>query len=163
MVKKRHIDMMEPDAVRLAEPYLSEDDGILNSEFVQQLATFSLAISTKRIADALEKANEPFVSLATAEEREDPTAKTNELLERIADSLAIRKGEANYRAFCDEHPDGTIDGLERSAMMLETWAAETYPASEDGKVHFGRAMMDTVAAEIRAFLANFSKVTTQDA
>jgi hypothetical protein len=88
MVEKRHIDMMEPDAVRLAEPYLSEDDGILNSEFVQQLATFSLAISAKRIADALEKANEPLNVCATVEEIQGEEIRFASMAERIGKAVA---------------------------------------------------------------------------
>lgn len=84
--------------------------------------------------------------------------------ERVVDALAIRKGEADYAAFCArENPDGTLDSLERSASMLEQWGPETFPADPNGKVHFGRALTDSVAAEIRAFLTNFSAVTANDA
>ena len=113
-----------------------------------------------RLLDALE----PTATKGQSEWPDVLQASQAVSLKRIADLMEVRKGEANYQAFCEEaQPDGTVEGLERSASMLEQWAKETFPANEDGKVHFGRAMMDTVAAEIRAFLANFSKVTTSDA
>lgn len=100
----------------------------------------------------------PHISGASESEVETSKAIS---LKRIADTLAVRKGEADYAAVCaSEAPDGTIEGLERAASMLERWGPETFPASEEGKVHFGRAMTDSVAAEIRAFLANFGTVMT---
>jgi len=41
-------------------------------------------------------------------------------------------------------------GLEQTAIMLEKWGPEAFPANEQGKVHFGRAMTDSAAEAIRA-------------
>ena len=42
-----------------------------------------------------------------------------------------------------------LRGLEQTAIMLERWAPECFPAGEDGKVHFARALMESAAEEIR--------------
>lgn len=68
---------------------------------------------------------------------------------------------ARYRTEDANRPDikfeGTRDSLERCAKMLETYAPDLYPANDVGQVHFARAMMESVADEIKAFLANHSK------
>lgn len=53
----------------------------------------------------------------------------------------------------DGKADGTAEGLLRCATMFDTYAPDIYPANEKGQVHFARAMMESVATEIRAFLA----------
>lgn len=53
----------------------------------------------------------------------------------------------------DHGPEGTRESLERCAKMLDTYAPECFPANEQGQVHFARAMMESVADEIRAYLA----------
>lgn len=49
------------------------------------------------------------------------------------------------------------EGMTRAAILeqvarLERWAAECFPAGPDGRVHFARAVMESVAANIRAAL-----------
>lgn len=39
--------------------------------------------------------------------------------------------------------------LEQTAIMLETWAPECFPANELGQVHFARALMESAAEAIR--------------
>ena len=39
--------------------------------------------------------------------------------------------------------------LEQTAIMLEKWGPEAFPADENGQVHFGRAMTDAAAQAIR--------------
>lgn len=43
--------------------------------------------------------------------------------------------------------------LRQCASMIRTWAPETFPANEDGKIHFARAVMESVASTIEAVLA----------
>lgn len=50
-------------------------------------------------------------------------------------------------------PDGTTESLKRYAQMLDTYAPEFFPANDKGQVHFARVMMESVADEIRAYLA----------
>ena len=42
-----------------------------------------------------------------------------------------------------------LRGLEQTAIMLEKWGPEAFPANEQGQVHFGRAMTDAAAQAIR--------------
>jgi hypothetical protein len=42
-----------------------------------------------------------------------------------------------------------LRGLEQTAIMLEKWGPEAFPANEQGQVHFGRAMTDAAAEAIR--------------
>lgn len=42
-----------------------------------------------------------------------------------------------------------LRGLEQTAIMLEKWGPETFPAGPDGKIHFGRQMTDSTAEAIR--------------
>ena len=43
-----------------------------------------------------------------------------------------------------------LRGLEQTAIMLEKWGPEAFPANEQGQVHFGRAMTDAAAEAIRS-------------
>ena len=43
----------------------------------------------------------------------------------------------------------SLRGLEQTAVMLEKWGPETFPANEQGQVHFGRAITDSAAQAIR--------------
>ena len=52
----------------------------------------------------------------------------------------------------DGKPEGTAESLARCAKMLNEYAPECFPANEHGQVHFVRAMMESVADEIRTFL-----------
>lgn len=51
-----------------------------------------------------------------------------------------------------EGPEGTSESLLRCATMLDTYAPDLYPANEQGQVSFSRAMMESVADEIRMFV-----------
>src|SRR5690348_7023651 len=42
-----------------------------------------------------------------------------------------------------------LRGLEQTAIMLEKWGPEAFPANEQGQVHFGRAITDSAAEAIR--------------
>lgn len=68
------------------------------------------------------------------------------------------EAEYSYKSYCiadPEHkPDGTLESLAVTAQMIETWGPECWPANEHGQVDFARAMMESAAAEIRAFLAS---------
>lgn len=59
---------------------------------------------------------------------------------------------------CESRSEGMIEGtresLARCVLMLNTYAPDIYPAGPGGQVHFARAIMDSVAEEIRAFLLN---------
>lgn len=49
--------------------------------------------------------------------------------------------------------DEMIEELRLSAVMIRTWAPETFPANESGQVHFARAIMESVAETIEKALA----------
>lgn len=51
-------------------------------------------------------------------------------------------------------PEGSRESLARCAVMLDLYGPDSFPANEKGQVHFARAMMESVADEIRAFLEN---------
>lgn len=53
----------------------------------------------------------------------------------------------------DGKPEGTRESLKRCATILNTYAPELFPANEQGQVHFARAMMESVADEIIAYLS----------
>ena len=57
-----------------------------------------------------------------------------------------------YRAEHAGRVEGTRESLLRCATMLYTYAPDLFPANESGQIHFARAMMDSVADEIRKFL-----------
>ena len=63
------------------------------------------------------------------------------------------KLRAASRATEDGKPDGSREGLERCSRMLDTYAPDCFPANDKGQVHFARAMMESTADTIRAFLA----------
>ncbi len=58
---------------------------------------------------------------------------------------ALRKTE-------DGKVEGTLESLGRTAAMLDAHAPDAFPANELGQVHFARAMMESAADEIHAFL-----------
>lgn len=68
-----------------------------------------------------------------------------------ANEVAAAKFRAEIRQG-DGKPEGTRESLERCARMLDTHAPDLFPANDKGQVHFARAMMESVADEIRAFL-----------
>jgi hypothetical protein len=57
----------------------------------------------------------------------------------------------------DGAPEGTLESLERCARMLNQYAPDCFPANEQGQIDFARAMMESVADEIMAFIANTKK------
>lgn len=57
----------------------------------------------------------------------------------------------------DGKPDGTRDALATCLKTLDTYTADVFPANEKGQVAFGRAVMESVAEELRAFLATTPK------
>jgi hypothetical protein len=52
----------------------------------------------------------------------------------------------------DGKPEGTAESLQRCMKMLNTYSPKCFPANEHGQVHFARAMTESVADEISAFL-----------
>ena len=52
----------------------------------------------------------------------------------------------------DGKPEGTSESLARCAIMLDEYTPDLFPANEKGQVPFARAIMESVADEIRAFL-----------
>lgn len=73
-----------------------------------------------------------------------------------AEKAAVRLRAENIAG--DGKPVGTLEELLVCARMLDSYAAELFPAEENGQVHFARAIMESVADEIRAFNANQAKV-----
>ena len=63
----------------------------------------------------------------------------------------------------DAAAEGTIEALVTCAGMLEEFGPDCFPPNEHGQIHFARCMTDSVAAEIRAFLANQTAVLTEEA
>lgn len=61
--------------------------------------------------------------------------------------------EASRAADPDYVHEGTLDGLAMVVRMIETWGPETFPVNEFGQIHFGRAMLESAAGEIKAYLA----------
>ncbi len=80
--------------------------------------------------------------------------RTIETFEKLQPSPAGEELARKYRAErpADEGPEGTREALERCAKMLETYGPDCFPANDKGQVHFARAMMDSTADEIWAFL-----------
>ncbi len=72
--------------------------------------------------------------------------------------LAIKYRESDKGA--DGKPEGTLKSLKRCASMLNTYAPDCFPANENGQVHFVRAMMESVADEIDAYLAEHAPPAT---
>lgn len=75
--------------------------------------------------------------------------------------LRFAKGrEAALAASRAADPDyvheGTLDGLAQVARMIEIWGPETFPVSEHGQIHFGRAMLESAEGEIKAYLARLA-------
>jgi hypothetical protein len=58
----------------------------------------------------------------------------------------------------DGKPEGTVEALVRCATMLNTHAPDCFPANEHGQIHFARAMMESVADEITAFVESAAVV-----
>lgn len=68
-----------------------------------------------------------------------------------------------FRAETAKEAEGTLESLGRCAAMLDAYAPDLYPPNEHGQVHFARAMMESVADEIKAFLAHKSTATFKGA
>lgn len=71
-----------------------------------------------------------------------------------AEALAAKlKEQARLANPADYQPDGTLEGLEQAATMLERWGPYALPASDTGQIHFSRCLMESVAETIRAYLS----------
>ncbi len=66
---------------------------------------------------------------------------------------ANEKAAKEFRQSLAGDIEGTRESVERSAKMLETYAPDLYPANELGQVDFSRAMMESAADEVMAFLS----------
>jgi hypothetical protein len=88
-------------------------------------------------------------------------AQAKEVLRFTLSGFPLHDGEQRLREWRDSDPeaapDGTLESLAGCATMLETYGPECFPANEKGQVAFERCMMDSTAAEIRAFLAAFQE------
>lgn len=117
---------------------------------------------TQALIERLEALAEKKIGFRRCEPNDLLLIRRNALPEIIA-ALREREGEAKLREWRandpDVQPDGTAETLATCATMLETYGPDCFPANEHGQVHFARAMMDSVAAEIRAFLANTTPPT----
>lgn len=72
------------------------------------------------------------------------------LLNELRTARALRSETASL----GEAAIRELRGLEQTAIMLEKQAPELYPEVKDGKVHFGRAVMESAAEAIRQAWAN---------
>lgn len=54
----------------------------------------------------------------------------------------------------DGQPEGTLESLLTCVNMIETYTPESLPANEHGQVHFARAMLESAADEIKAYVSN---------
>lgn len=100
--------------------------------------------------------------VVTAEEYDKVVAALRAELEKARESMTPEPNqeyEAKAAAFRDSmratedgKPEGTADALERCAKMLDTYGPDCFPANDLGQVHFARAMMESTADEIRAFV-----------
>lgn len=70
--------------------------------------------------------------------------------EARAAALKAADREADPESYA---PDATIEGLLRSATMLEIYVPDVLPANEQGQVPFVRAMTESVAETIKAYVA----------
>lgn len=79
---------------------------------------------------------------------------------RVAPEAAVKllREETNKDENC--RPEGTRESLSRSAAMLELYGPDCFPADDNGQIHFARAMMESVSAEIRSFLKATEAVKT---
>jgi hypothetical protein len=99
-------------------------------------------------------------------ERDERTLALAYLAEHLEPNPEHEATAAKFRAEQrqgDGSPDGARESLERCARMLDTYAPDLYPANEKGQVHFARATMESVADEIRAYLASGYEPTEDDA
>lgn len=49
--------------------------------------------------------------------------------------------------------EGSRESLEQCARMLTVYSGEMFPTNEKGQIHFARAVMESAASEILAFLS----------
>lgn len=82
-----------------------------------------------------------------------PEISGNDIADEIeADNERLAKAFREANLVGDAKPEGTRESLSRCAVMLDAYAPNCFPANNKGQVHFARAMMESVADEIRAFL-----------
>lgn len=53
----------------------------------------------------------------------------------------------------DGQPEGTLESIGRCARMIDTYTPDTLPANEYGQIDFARAMLESTADEIKAYVA----------
>ena len=67
------------------------------------------------------------------------------------DRVASQECSYNFKEASAKAAIRALRGLEQTAIMLETWAPESFPeVNEQGQKHFARVMMESAAAAIRA-------------
>jgi hypothetical protein len=87
-------------------------------------------------------------------------------IERGRKSIIITLNEQRARAFRKQHeqsdgkPEGTIESLATIANVLDKWLPVVLPANEEGHVKLARAMMESAASEIKAYLESKSAEAT---
>jgi ferredoxin len=89
--------------------------------------------------------------------REYVCAALNAYAAAPASAESVQEGErlaSLYRESRDhqDHVEGTRESLERCAKMLNTYAPDCFPADDQGRIHFARAMMESTADEITKYL-----------
>jgi hypothetical protein len=66
------------------------------------------------------------------------------------------KGEEDYRRYRASIPvefGGTREDLERALGMFENWMPDALPANDAGQIHFARAVGESLADAVKAYLA----------
>ena len=99
-------------------------------------------------ASALAERDAEVERLRTERDASKPAEEPNPGHEELAAKFRAASREG------DGKPEGTLESLERCARMLDTYAPECFPANDKGQVSFSRAMMESTADEIRAYLAS---------
>ena len=102
-------------------------------------------------ASALAERDAEVERLRTERDASKPAEEPNPGHEELAAKFRAASREG------DGKPEGTLESLERCARMLDTYAPECFPANDKGQVSFSRAMMESTADEIRAYLASDQK------
>lgn len=95
------------------------------------------------------------VALQRAEAERDAAVVERERLRQIVEHIGNHEALAKRfreQSHAGESVEGTRESLAQCARMLDQYAPECFPANEKGQVHFARAMMESVADEIKKFL-----------
>ncbi len=139
------------DCETLAKAYLADHEGKEIPESARRLiSSFRTILTMKHITPPMDDgvqdrmANDCKDWLTEHGDAEEP----NEAL------AATYRAES--RTTEDGKPEGTPESLQRCASMLNTYAADCFPANSKGQIHFARAMMESTADEITAYLASLN-------